>query len=75
MLWWALVIIVLLFILLVERLPLSSIGFRRPTWKTLWAIPAGVLLVIGVPFIYFVVFPLLLLHMNTAEMTKLAAVA
>ncbi len=72
-LWWALVAVVLAFILFVERLPLSSIGFKRPTWGTLWAIPAGVLLVIGIPFIYFVVFPLLRLHMNTAEIAKLAS--
>ena len=39
----------------------------------MWAIPAGVLLVAGIPFIYFVVFPLLHLRMNTGEMAKLAA--
>lgn len=32
--WWALAIIVLLFILAIERRPLSSVGFRRPDWKT-----------------------------------------
>ncbi|HUK19700.1 MAG TPA: hypothetical protein VLW65_24935 [Bryobacteraceae bacterium] len=34
-LWWALTGIVLAFILLVERLPLSSIGFRPPSFKLL----------------------------------------
>ncbi len=72
-LWWALVAVVLAFILFVERLPLSSIGFKRPTWGTLWAIPAGAALAIGIPLIYFVVFPLLHLHMNTVEMAKLGA--
>ena len=72
-LWWVLVAIVLAFILFVERLPLSSIGFRRLTWGTLWAIPAGVALFGGIPLIYFVIFPLLHLHMNGGEMSKLMA--
>ncbi len=72
-LWWALLVIVLAFVVFVERLPLSSIGFKRLSWGTLWAIPAGAALVIGIPVIYFVVFPLLHLHMNTAEIKKLAA--
>jgi membrane protease YdiL (CAAX protease family) len=72
-LWWVLVVLVLLFIVFVERLPLSSIGFRRPGWGTLWAIPAGVALFMGVPFIWFVIFPLLHLQMNTTEMGKLLA--
>jgi len=72
-LWLVLVVIVLLFILFVERLRLSSIGFRRPDRGTLWAIPAGVALFMGIPLIYFVIFPLLHLRMNTTEMSKLLA--
>lgn len=72
-LWWILVAIVLAFILFVEGLPLSSIGFRRPRWRTLWAIPVGIVTVMGVPIIYFVLFPLLHLHMNAAEINKLTA--
>lgn len=72
-LWWVLAAVVLAFVRFVERLPFSSIGFKRPDRGTLWAIPAGIVLVIGIPIIYFVVFPLLHLHMNTAEMTKLGA--
>ncbi len=34
-LWWGLAALILLYVLVVERRPLSSIGFRRPTWKTL----------------------------------------
>lgn len=72
-LWWVLLAIVLAFIASVERLPLSSIGFKRLSWGTLWAIPAGAALFIGIPIIYFAVFPLLHLHMNTGEMNKLLA--
>jgi membrane protease YdiL (CAAX protease family) len=32
--WWPLLAIVLLYILVVERRPLTSIGIRKPTWKT-----------------------------------------
>jgi membrane protease YdiL (CAAX protease family) len=54
-------------------LRLSSTGFRRPDRGTLWAIPAGVALFMGIPLIYFVIFPLLHLQMNTTEMGKLLA--
>jgi membrane protease YdiL (CAAX protease family) len=33
--WWFYAAAVLIWLCIVERLPLSSIGFRRPTWKTL----------------------------------------
>ena len=32
--WWALLAVVLFYVLVVERRSLASIGFRRPTWKT-----------------------------------------
>jgi len=72
-LWWALLVIVVLFVLLVEGLPLASMELKRPTPATLWAIPAGLALVVGVPFIYFQIFPLLHLHMNSAAISKFAA--
>jgi len=33
--WWSLATLVLLFILTIERRPLSSVGIHRPDWKTL----------------------------------------
>lgn len=33
--WWGLFAIVLLYVRVVERRPLASIGFKRPTWMTL----------------------------------------
>jgi uncharacterized protein len=35
MVWWIYAAALLLWLVLIERLPLSSIGFRWPTWKTL----------------------------------------
>lgn len=31
--WWSLALVMLLWLAFVERKPLESIGFRRPTWK------------------------------------------
>jgi membrane protease YdiL (CAAX protease family) len=32
--WWCFALVILLWLTLAERLPISSIGFRSPTWKT-----------------------------------------
>ena len=58
--WWALVVIVLLYVVLVEGKPLSSIGFRRVTWKTfvigfLGAVVSGG----GITLIFLYVLPVL----------------
>ncbi len=58
--WWAYIAIVLLYVLKVERRPLSSIGFRKPTLKDIGiGVLAGVVVIAMLGFIYFVVFPLL----------------
>ncbi len=70
--FWGLFVLVLGYVLVVERRRLGSIGLRRPTWKTFaTAIPAAILMVVGFSLIYTVVFPALGLTMNTAEMHKL----
>ncbi len=72
--WWFAVAVILLYVKLVERRPLSSIGFRRPRlWDIPIAIMAGILMVVAVVFIYNVVFPALHLVMNTGEMNALIA--
>jgi membrane protease YdiL (CAAX protease family) len=71
-LWWVLVFALYAYILMVERRPLSSIGFRRLRWMdVLLAIITGSLMVGGVIFIYFVLFPLLHLKMNAGEMSSI----
>jgi membrane protease YdiL (CAAX protease family) len=71
-LWWAAVIVLLLYIALVERRPFSSVGFRRPGIVDIaLATIAGILLVAGIVLIYAVIFPLLHLKMNAGEMQKL----
>jgi uncharacterized protein len=62
---WCSALAVLLWLRLVERLPLSSIGFRRPTWKgVLLAILAAVLLTAIMVIQFVVIIPLL--HLSTS---------
>jgi membrane protease YdiL (CAAX protease family) len=71
-LWWVAVGILLLYVTLVERRPLSSIGFRGFGWRSLLAgFATGILLVVGIIFIYTIVFPALHLRVNTGEMSRL----
>jgi membrane protease YdiL (CAAX protease family) len=71
-LWWALLVLVLLYVLIVERRPLSSVGFKPPTWKTfVFGAAAGVLASLGVGLILAFVFPILHLKMNMAMLGKL----
>jgi membrane protease YdiL (CAAX protease family) len=74
MFWWIAVAVVLLYVTVIERRRLRSIGFRRPrVLDVLLAIVAGALLVAGIVVIYSFVFPLLHLHMNAAEGARLMA--
>lgn len=70
--WWALLAVVLFYVLVVERQSLSSIGFRKPSWKTfVFGILFGILGVAGIVAIFSVLFPMLHLQMNTQEIGKL----
>lgn len=71
-LWWVLILIVLGYVLFVERRSLRSIGFHRPTWKTLlWGVIAGVVLIAGIVLSYALVFPLFHLKMNASAYGKI----
>ena len=71
--WWALSAIVLLYVVLVERLPLSSIGLRRPTWGTLGAVLAGAVLMLGASIVIGLILAKLGLAINRAALDKLLA--
>ncbi|MGI4878224.1 MAG: CPBP family intramembrane glutamic endopeptidase [Janthinobacterium lividum] len=73
--WWAFGLVMLLWIARVERLPLSSIGLRRPTlgsfgWGLLFVVP----MIASVMVSYAVIFPALGLHQNMAATRSLIAV-
>ncbi len=70
--WWALLAVVLLYVLVVERRSFASIGFRKPSWKTfVFAAAAAILGVAGIVAIYAVLFPMLHLQANAHVMDKI----
>ena len=72
--FWTLVLVLLLYIVLVEKRPLSSVGLRRSTLRTLgWGVLAAIVTVIGIGLLYGVVFPLLHLSINNAAMAHILA--
>ena len=71
-LWWIAVVVVLLYVAFVERRSFATIGFRPPrAFDIVLAVIAGILMVAGIVAIYQVIFPLLHLKMNVAQMTYL----
>ena len=63
--WWLLWAAVTLYVLIVERRPLSSIGVKRPTLMTfVCGIGGGLVVAIGIGAIFAVLFPMLGLEMN-----------
>jgi len=70
--WWALLAVVLLYVLLVERRSLASIGLKRPGWRTVafGALASGVAAG-GMVAVFTFVFPALHLHANAEQMQKI----
>jgi membrane protease YdiL (CAAX protease family) len=71
---WALGAVVVLYVLIVERRPLSSIGWNRPSWRTLayGALGAGAVFVFAGAVIIFGL-PLLHLQQNAEALKQMAA--
>ena len=62
---WCCALAVLLWLTFVERLPLSSIGFCRPTWKgVIFGVLAAVVLTAILVVEFSIIIPLL--HLNTS---------
>ena len=58
--FWILTLLLLAYVRFIERRPLSSIGLRRPTWKTvLLGVLGALVMVAGMAAIYMVIFPAL----------------
>jgi uncharacterized protein len=63
--WWAMAVIILMYVLFVERRALSSVGFHQlGFWNIFFGILAGIVSLISLYFIYFKLFPLF--HVNQA---------
>lgn len=64
--WWGLFVLILVYVALVERLPLSSLGFRRPgVMDIVWAVVFAVAAVLGIGVIFSVVLPAL--HLSVTQ--------
>lgn len=69
--FWALTALLIVFILMVERRSLSSIGLRWPNWKSvIFGIIGAVVTIAGMAAIYMVIFPAL--GLSTTEATAIA---
>jgi membrane protease YdiL (CAAX protease family) len=67
--FWILTLLLLAYVRFIERRPLSSIGLRRPDWKTaLLGVVGALAMVAGMAAIYMVVFPALGLSTDEATM-------
>jgi membrane protease YdiL (CAAX protease family) len=72
--FWGLTLVLLAYILLVERRPLSSIGLKRPNWKTAaFGVLGALVMVGGMAFIYIVIYPALGLSANEPGMAAVTA--
>lgn len=75
LIWTAFGALMLLWITRVERLPLSSIGFRRPSWTTLgWGLAASLVLLATVMLTFAVIAPALGLKQNMAATARIVQV-
>jgi len=71
-LWWAAIVVMFGWVLLVEKRRLASVGLKKPRiWDIVLAVILGILLVAGIVLIYTVIFPVLHLRMNASAMTAL----
>jgi membrane protease YdiL (CAAX protease family) len=72
--WWGLTALVAAYMFAVERLPLSSIGWHRPDWKTFaFGIGAGLLALISIGSAINILFPIFHLKQNAEALKQLAA--
>lgn len=70
--WWAIAAVIIAYVSLVERRPLSSIGLRRPGGKTLlFGFVGAVVMFATVVLSYSVIFPLLGLKMNQEAVSQI----
>ena len=72
--FWGLLLVLVAYILLFERRPLSSIGLKRPNWKTLVFGALGAMVMVGgMAFIYMVIYPALGLSASEPGTAAVAA--
>jgi membrane protease YdiL (CAAX protease family) len=72
--FWGVTLLLVSYILYIEKRPLSSIGLIRPTWKSFaFGIAGAFAMVAGMAFIYMTLFPMLGLSANEPTMVAVKA--
>jgi len=72
--FWALAAIVLLYVMLVEKRPMASIGWRRPGWRAaVWGICGGIVIALGIGVVYGIALRVLHLTLNAQAMAQIMA--
>ncbi len=72
--FWGLTLLLLFYVLYIERRPLSSIGLTQPTWKSfVFGVAGAFAMVAGMAFIYMILFPMLGLSTNEPTMVAVKA--
>ena len=70
--FWVLTVLLIAYILMLERRPLSSVGLSRPTLKSVvFGVIGAIVMVAGMAAIYMVVFPALGFAMNEPTVATL----
>ncbi len=73
-LWWVLAGAIVLYVVAVERLPLSSIGFRRPgVWDVVLGAVGGIAIIVGIGALLAVVYQALHLKPDQSMAASLMA--
>jgi uncharacterized protein len=68
-LWWGLFVAIILYVLLVERRPLSSLGYRKPgAWDIVLGVLAAIVMFMGIGMIIMFVLPKM--HMSLEHQLK-----
>jgi membrane protease YdiL (CAAX protease family) len=72
--WWVLFIAIIAYVMFVERLPLSSIGFRMPgVWDIVLGVIAGIAIFMGTGIIFQFVLPAMHISVDRQLQTVVAA--
>jgi len=70
--WWCIALALIAYVLFVEKRPLRSVGFRKPTWKTfVFGLLGAAIAIMLFPLCFALIFPLLHLRPNTAAMNSI----
>jgi membrane protease YdiL (CAAX protease family) len=60
LIFWALAALLIAYVRFMEVRPLASIGWRRPSWKTLtFGVTGATIMIAGIALIYLVLFPVM----------------